>query len=67
MDLIQRLKISNSKNNNCQALTGGEDAFFVGGQNWLGVADGVGQWSLEGIPFVICDRIHSYSIFRILA
>ncbi|KAK4564099.1 hypothetical protein RGQ29_006262 [Quercus rubra] len=32
-----------------KALTGGEDAYFVAGQNWLGVADGVGQWSLEGI------------------
>ncbi|KAG5548532.1 hypothetical protein RHGRI_014025 [Rhododendron griersonianum] len=32
-----------------QALTGGEDAYFVAGKNWLGAADGVGQWSLEGI------------------
>ncbi|KAM1204108.1 hypothetical protein ACFX2J_019840 [Malus domestica] len=32
-----------------KALTGGEDAYFVGCQNWLGVADGVGQWSLEGV------------------
>ncbi|KAM3742291.1 hypothetical protein ACB098_07G059400 [Castanea mollissima] len=32
-----------------KALTGGEDAYFFAGQNWLGVADGVGQWSLEGI------------------
>ncbi|GMP39064.1 hypothetical protein CsSME_00010050 [Camellia sinensis var. sinensis] len=31
-----------------KALTGGEDAYFVATQ-WLGVADGVGQWSLEGI------------------
>ncbi|XP_043697727.1 probable protein phosphatase 2C BIPP2C1 [Telopea speciosissima] len=31
-----------------KALTGGEDAFFVT-HNWLGVADGVGQWSLKGI------------------
>ncbi|XP_042493269.1 probable protein phosphatase 2C BIPP2C1 [Macadamia integrifolia] len=31
-----------------KALTGGEDAFFVA-PNWLGVADGVGQWSLKGI------------------
>ncbi|XVE93102.1 hypothetical protein REPUB_Repub01dG0161300 [Reevesia pubescens] len=28
---------------------GGEDAYFIAGQNWLGVADGAGQWSLEGI------------------
>ncbi|XP_072993072.1 uncharacterized protein [Typha latifolia] len=32
-----------------KALTGGEDAYFVACNNWLGVADGVGQWSLEGI------------------
>ncbi|THF99135.1 hypothetical protein TEA_027882 [Camellia sinensis var. sinensis] len=32
----------------CTSLTGGEDAYFVATQ-WLGVADGVGQWSLEGI------------------
>ncbi|XP_021680061.2 probable protein phosphatase 2C 62 isoform X2 [Hevea brasiliensis] len=30
-----------------KALTGGEDAYFVD-KNWLGIADGVGQWSLEG-------------------
>lgn len=32
-----------------KALTGGEDAYFVACENWFGVADGVGQWSLEGI------------------
>ncbi|PRQ20264.1 putative protein-serine/threonine phosphatase [Rosa chinensis] len=32
-----------------KALTGGEDACFVASGNWLGVADGVSQWSLEGI------------------
>ncbi|CAI9103997.1 OLC1v1002599C1 [Oldenlandia corymbosa var. corymbosa] len=32
-----------------KALTGGEDAYFISGKNWLGVADGVGQWSFEGI------------------
>nr|GMC83277.1 probable protein phosphatase 2C 62 [Ipomoea batatas]GMC85580.1 probable protein phosphatase 2C 62 [Ipomoea batatas] len=31
-----------------KALTGGEDAYFVTNQNWLGIADGVVQWSLEG-------------------
>ncbi|GER55511.1 protein phosphatase 2C family protein [Striga asiatica] len=31
-----------------KALTGGEDAYFVAGQTWFGVADGVSQWSLEG-------------------
>nr|CAD1837636.1 unnamed protein product [Ananas comosus var. bracteatus] len=31
------------------AVTGGEDAYFVACKNWLGVADGVGQWSLEGV------------------
>ena len=40
--------VINPTNNNFQALTGKEDAYFVAGQNWLGVADGVGQWSLEG-------------------
>ncbi|KAK3031511.1 hypothetical protein RJ639_036025 [Escallonia herrerae] len=32
-----------------KALTGGEDAYFTSSKNWLGVADGVGQWSVEGI------------------
>ncbi|XP_020595456.1 probable protein phosphatase 2C BIPP2C1 isoform X2 [Phalaenopsis equestris] len=32
-----------------KALTGGEDAYFVACKNWFGVADGVGQWSLEGV------------------
>ncbi|PSS26216.1 Protein like [Actinidia chinensis var. chinensis] len=32
-----------------KALTGGEDAYFISGQNWLGVADGVGEWTLYGI------------------
>ncbi|KAL8536137.1 hypothetical protein ACS0TY_011681 [Phlomoides rotata] len=31
-----------------KVLTGGEDAYFVSGQTWLGVADGVSMWSLEG-------------------
>ncbi|KAG4948266.1 hypothetical protein JHK84_041714 [Glycine max] len=35
-------------NNKFQALTGREDAYFISHQNWLAVADGVGQWSLEG-------------------
>ncbi|CAI9770089.1 unnamed protein product [Fraxinus pennsylvanica] len=32
-----------------KVLTGGEDAYFISGQTWLGVADGVSQWSLEGV------------------
>ncbi|KAI0507652.1 hypothetical protein KFK09_013779 [Dendrobium nobile] len=32
-----------------KVLTGGEDAYFVACENWFGVADGVGQWSQEGI------------------
>lgn len=36
------------RNNDFQVLTGGEDAYFIASQNWLGVADGVGQWALEG-------------------
>ncbi|KAI4296335.1 hypothetical protein L6164_036301 [Bauhinia variegata] len=31
-----------------KVLTGREDAYFLSLQNWLGVADGVSQWSLEG-------------------
>ncbi|TKY71447.1 phosphatase 2C 71 [Spatholobus suberectus] len=31
-----------------KASTGREDAYFISHQNWLAVADGVGQWSLEG-------------------
>ncbi|KAF3434998.1 hypothetical protein FNV43_RR22085 [Rhamnella rubrinervis] len=31
-----------------KALIGGENAHFVACQSWLGVADGVGHWSLEG-------------------
>lgn len=48
-------KNNNSKSNNCQALTGGENAYFVACQNWLGVADGVGHWSLEGNSFNISN------------
>ncbi|KAG9451616.1 hypothetical protein H6P81_011581 [Aristolochia fimbriata] len=32
-----------------KAFTGGEDAYFMSKDNWFGVADGVGAWSLEGI------------------
>ncbi|KAL5703916.1 protein-serine/threonine phosphatase [Ranunculus cassubicifolius] len=39
-----------------KALTGGEDAYFIACQNWFGVADGVGQWSLEGINAGIYAR-----------
>ncbi|PWA98361.1 PPM-type phosphatase domain-containing protein [Artemisia annua] len=31
-----------------KALTGGDDACFVAGSRWLGVANGVSQWSFEG-------------------
>ncbi|XP_051138300.1 probable protein phosphatase 2C 71 isoform X2 [Andrographis paniculata] len=31
-----------------KVLSGGEDAYFIAGQTWMGVADGVGLWSLEG-------------------
>ncbi|KAF7842608.1 putative protein phosphatase 2C 62 isoform X1 [Senna tora] len=31
-----------------KALTGRDDAYFIARQNWLGVADGVSQWSFEG-------------------
>ncbi|XP_039035335.1 probable protein phosphatase 2C 62 isoform X2 [Hibiscus syriacus] len=55
--------------NPTKAFAGGEDAYFIARQNWLGVADGVGQWSLEGISVgvfakelmencerIVCDR-----------
>uniref|UniRef100_A0A1J3G3J4 Protein phosphatase n=1 Tax=Noccaea caerulescens TaxID=107243 RepID=A0A1J3G3J4_NOCCA len=32
-----------------KALAGREDAYFVSNHNWLGIADGVSQWSLEGV------------------
>jgi len=32
-----------------KVATGGEDAYFIAGNGWFGVADGVGQWSFEGI------------------
>ncbi|KAJ4824854.1 hypothetical protein Tsubulata_025220 [Turnera subulata] len=41
------LRASDSINNHFQALTGKEDAYFVDA-NWLGIADGTGEWSLEG-------------------
>ncbi|OMO57880.1 hypothetical protein CCACVL1_25666 [Corchorus capsularis] len=36
-----------------KAFAGGEDAYFIPSQNWLGVADGVGHSSLEveGVMF----------------
>ncbi|CAN6324150.1 unnamed protein product [Urochloa humidicola] len=32
-----------------KVATGGEDAYFIAGNGWFGVADGVGQWSFQGI------------------
>ncbi|KAJ1295883.1 hypothetical protein BS78_01G257200 [Paspalum vaginatum] len=32
-----------------KVATGGEDAYFIAGNGWFGVADGVGQWSFHGI------------------
>ncbi|KAL5223496.1 hypothetical protein ABZP36_010135 [Zizania latifolia] len=32
-----------------KVATGGEDAYFITCDGWFGVADGVGQWSFEGI------------------
>ncbi|KAL1564663.1 protein-serine/threonine phosphatase [Salvia divinorum] len=41
-----------------KVLTGGEDAYFIADETWLGVADGVGQWSLEGtIPGVYAHEL----------
>ncbi|KAE8670058.1 putative protein phosphatase 2C BIPP2C1 [Hibiscus syriacus] len=50
-----------------EAFAGGDDAYFIACQNWLGIADGVGQWSLEGISVGVyarelienCERIVS--------
>ncbi|GFY90146.1 protein phosphatase 2C family protein [Actinidia rufa] len=44
-----------------KALTGGEDAYFISGQNWLGVADGVGEWTLYGInPGIYARELMDY-------
>ncbi|XP_023634220.1 probable protein phosphatase 2C 62 isoform X2 [Capsella rubella] len=32
-----------------KALAGREDAYFIFHHNWIGIADGVSQWSFEGI------------------
>ncbi|KAL9289006.1 putative protein phosphatase 2C 62 [Arabidopsis thaliana] len=32
-----------------KALAGREDAYFISHHNWIGIADGVSQWSFEGI------------------
>ncbi|EFH43433.1 hypothetical protein ARALYDRAFT_328389 [Arabidopsis lyrata subsp. lyrata] len=31
------------------ALAGREDAYFISHHNWIGIADGVSEWSFEGI------------------
>lgn len=48
---------NNSENNNFQVLAGGEDAYFVICQNWLGVADGASSWSLEGTFFLYISTV----------
>lgn len=50
-----------SLRNPSKALTGGGDAYFIAGSNWFGVADGVGQWSLEGTQegLYACDLMKS--------
>ncbi|KQJ96601.1 probable protein phosphatase 2C 71 isoform X2 [Brachypodium distachyon] len=32
-----------------KVATGGEDAYLIAPNGWFGVADGVGQWSFEGV------------------
>ncbi|KAJ7561699.1 hypothetical protein O6H91_03G038200 [Diphasiastrum complanatum] len=32
-----------------KVATGGEDAFFIEGSSWVGIADGVGAWTFSGI------------------
>ncbi|CAL5377738.1 unnamed protein product [Camellia sinensis] len=39
-----------------KASTGGDDAYFIVGRNWLGVADGVSAWSEKGINPGIYSR-----------
>ncbi|KAJ4750533.1 hypothetical protein LUZ62_084938 [Rhynchospora pubera] len=46
--------------------TGGEDAYFVF-KNWFGVADGVGQWSFEGINAGLYARELMESCHRIVS
>ncbi|ESQ53802.1 hypothetical protein EUTSA_v10024559mg [Eutrema salsugineum] len=38
-----------SLQNPFKALAGREDAYFISPHNWIGIADGVSQWSFEGI------------------
>ncbi|KAI3715783.1 hypothetical protein L6452_22770 [Arctium lappa] len=41
-----------------KALTGGDDAYFVAGSKWLGIANGVSQWSFEGtVPGVYAQEL----------
>ncbi|KAJ4820324.1 hypothetical protein LUZ62_032890 [Rhynchospora pubera] len=46
--------------------TGGEDAYFVF-ENWFGVADGVGQWSFEGINAGLYARELMESCHRLVS
>lgn len=47
-------------------MTGGEDAYFISGENWLGVADGASQWSMEGKSSLL-DRWENHgSLFCLL-
>ncbi|CAH8274470.1 unnamed protein product [Arabidopsis lyrata] len=38
-----------SLHNPFKALAGREDAYFISHHNWIGIADGVSEWSFEGI------------------
>lgn len=44
-------------------MTGGEESYLVTNLNWLGVADGVGHWSLEGIPFLLFYFSFKWSLY----
>jgi hypothetical protein len=55
-----------------QVETGGEDAYFIEGVHWVGVADGVGGWALSGmyiffpffpLPIVLASPPFSLSLF----
>jgi len=53
--------VNKPTNNNFQELTSREDAYIISPLNWLVVADGVGQWSLEGILSALNVSLNSNS------
>lgn len=45
---FESILVSNFELSCGQVKTGGEDAYFIEGTRWVGVADGVGGWALSG-------------------